>query len=882
MNDDLYSSPNQSVQTTNTVPNIDATVFDTGFFDIIGSFFFFLLGCAFFGLIVFWILKHIRKKKYLTKKSTTWKESVALEISVPKESAEQAQKEQSSKKTEQETISAGEQIFSILSEYSNGGFGRWMNGGERFSFEIVTINKEIRFWVICSKSKATVLEKQILAVYPRAHIERMKKLDFFHDNSFGFVQEMDLGSKYVLPFRTYKHMEHDPLNALTNSMSGLEMGESAAIQLVLSPIKENWQKKPRLAASKIQQGQSPEEVLFKKSNHFEGIFKFFQEGFKTLLKSDKDDKPDMSEKKRKIDLTGQEVELRLTPQQQEIIKKLEEKASRPGFTYTLRIVGVAPTEQRAKEIVDSIIPSFQIFDIKPFNWFTKKKTNSQEALENFTLRAPSLNETNIINLEEINSIWHLPNYLTQTPNIKWLLARRPSIPVFLPNPGPDTIPLGVAEARGQKRDVHIKIEDRLRHVYSLGGSGSGKSYLMTNVILEDIKKGFGVCVVDPHGETIDDVLLRIPTEREDDVIVFSPTFTDMPLGLNMLEIDPEKPQQKTVVIDTLFTIWDKLYNLKQTGGPMFENYMKNSMRLIMSHPESGNTLMEISKVLTDEDFRAFKLAMCEEDEVRQFWEQEATKAGGDASLENMVPYITSKLAPFLTNDFIRPMIGQQKSAINFREAMDNNKIILVKLEKGLIGETSAYLIGMVVIGNLLLAGMGRNDGLKYNLDGTKTEILATERPPYFVYIDEMQNFLFDAIPKALEEIRKYKVGFYLAHQFIKQVVVQGDERIKDSIMANCANKFIYRCGADDAQYLEKEFGPTLNTQDLMSPEKYTVNVIMLVDGQKTTPFNLKPNMMDPNIDVEKRKRIIANTKKRYGKPRAEVEKEIKDRSKLLF
>lgn len=302
----------------------------------------------------------------------------------------------------------------------------------------------------------------------------------------------------------------------------------------------------------------------------------------------------------------------------------------------------------------------------------------------------------------------------------------------------------------------------------------------------------------------------------------------------------------------------------------------------MSHPESGNTLMEISKVLTDEDFRAFKLAMCEEDEVRQFWEQEATKAGGDASLENMVPYITSKLAPFLTNDFIRPMIGQQKSAINFREAMDNNKIILVKLEKGLIGETSAYLIGMVVIGNLLLAGMGRNDGLKYNLDGTKTEILATERPPYFVYIDEMQNFLFDAIPKALEEIRKYKVGFYLAHQFIKQVVVQGDERIKDSIMANCANKFIYRCGADDAQYLEKEFGPTLNTQDLMSPEKYTVNVIMLVDGQKTTPFNLKPNMMDPNIDVEKRKRIIANTKKRYGKPRAEVEKEIKDRSKLLF
>jgi hypothetical protein len=303
----------------------------------------------------------------------------------------------------------------------------------------------------------------------------------------------------------------------------------------------------------------------------------------------------------------------------------------------------------------------------------------------------------------------------------------------------------------------------------------------------------------------------------------------------------------------------------------------------MSHPASGSTLMEISKVLSDEDFRSFKLAMCDEQEVIDFWEKQAEKAGGEASLENMVPYITSKLAPFITNDFIRPMVGQQKSAVDFRSAMDNNKIVLVKLEKGLIGEGSAYLVGMVIIGNILLAGMGRNDGLKYNLDGSTKTILKDERPPFFVYIDEMQNFLFDAIPKALEEIRKYKVGFCLAHQFVKQVVEQGDERIKDSIMANTASKFIFRCGAEDAELLAKEFEPTLTAHDLQDPERFTANSIVLLDGQKTLPFNIAPPPLNDNIDVDFKNKLIEDSKNKYGKPREEVEKEIKERAnKFLF
>ena len=519
-----------------------------------------------------------------------------------------------------------------------------------------------------------------------------------------------------------------------------------------------------------------------------------------------------------------------------------------------------------------------------------KKDNKNGALD-YLLRSPALNNKQIINAEEINSLWHLPGHQVQTANIKWLLGRRPPLPLYVPPSGGTNVYLGKGSSRGVKKDIYMTMEDRFRHIYSLGGSGSGKTVTMNNVALQDIKMGNGICVIDPHGESIDDILRRVPPERIKDIIVFSPSITDRPLGLNMLESDPLKPTQKTLVIETLFAIWDKLYDLKKTGGPMFESYMKNSMRLVMSHPESGCTMMEIPKVLVDEDFRSFKLAMCEEQEVKDFWEKEATKAGGEASLENMVPYITSKLAPFITNDFIRPMIGQTKSVINFRQAMDNKKIVLVSLSKGLIGESSAYLIGMVIVGGVLMAGMGRSDGLKYNMDGTTDKIIPSQRPPFFVYIDEMQNFLFDAIPKALEEIRKYKVGFYLAHQFVKQVVVDGNERIKDSIMANCATKFIFRCGAEDAKFLETEFYPLTNS-DIQNPEKQTFNAICLINAQRSSPFNIEAfykEYFEIEGDGEKMKvaekqknEIMEMVKQTYGRDREEVEKEIKERGKIFF
>jgi TraM recognition site of TraD and TraG/Type IV secretory system Conjugative DNA transfer len=805
-----------------------------------------------------------------------------IEIMVPESTYKKSQEDGTAKKDDKETIAVCEQLFRSINTYAQKPFKDYFTGGTSYSFEMVCKNGKINFWIGGPIDDLKAIEKQVTALFPRSMINYLDKPEITSENSFCYAQEYTTQNLEFLPFRTYKNIESDPLNVIANALGTANDNDSFCLQLLLTPVASSWQKKPRKFALKIQQGFSPDEVFNKKSFNLPSQIEKF---IRFVLDKEKNEKQDTTDHdgKRKIDDTGSKQAISLTPQQQEIIKKLEEKASLPGFKFNLRVMACCQNEDDAINLVDNFYPSLQSFDIRPFNNFQKTKSSVKQVIDQFLARSANYKTQKIINTEEANSIWHLPTHLSTNSAINYLSSFKPSLPINTVGEGSTNVYVGMGKSGTVQKKIYLTQEDRFRHIYALGGSGSGKSVFMTNLVLQDIKIGNGVCVVDPHGETVDDILLRIPKERIDDVVIFSPSMVDKPLGLNMLEYDPLKPAQRTVVIDTLFQIWDKLYDLKATGGPMFEQYMKNSMKLVMSHPQSGNTLLEIPKVLADDNYRAFKLAMCKEQDVYDFWMKEAQKAGGEASLENMVPYITSKLAPFVQNDFIRPMIGQAKSAINFRQAMDNKKIILVKLEKGLIGETSGYLLGMIIIGQILLAGMGRNDGLKYNMDGTTTEILPHERTPFFVYIDEMQNFLFDAIPKALEEIRKYKVGFCLAHQFIKQVVSKGDERIKDSIMANTGSKFIFRCGADDAEYLAKEFEPTLTAQDLMNPERFTANCRVLINGEKTKPFCIAPEALSSEISKDLKKELIRLTQEKYGRSLFDIKADIIDRQeKFLF
>jgi hypothetical protein len=476
------------------------------------------------------LARFIRKQLFYDKRLKDWKNTVILEIAVPKETVEQVQKESGStnQKDVKESLGVGEQLFQMMSDYTEKGWKNWLYGGESFSLEIVNVDQEIRFWLVCNERTADVMERQLIAIYPKAHIVRSRKINFFKENTVAYVQELDLLTRFELPFKTYKFLDSDPLNPLTNSMAGLEKTESAAIQLVISPVRnKKWQKKSQLMALKIQQGQNPKEILFPEFNLAKEVWKIIKSIFKEIGGSKEEEKK--RAEKREIDLTGTKSQLSLTPQQQEIIKKLEEKSAKPGFKFALRIVGSAETETRAKRIVENIVPAFQIYDVRPFNGIKKIKSNKKELLRDFILRSPRLTSENVINIEEINSIWHIPGWQVQNASIRWLLARKPPIPLSIPEniPG-DTVYLGKSSARGQNKDIYIKTEDRFRHIYSLGGSGSGKTVTMNNVALQDIKMGNGVCVVDPHGESIDDLLRRIPPERLDDVIVFSPAITDRP------------------------------------------------------------------------------------------------------------------------------------------------------------------------------------------------------------------------------------------------------------------------------------------------------------------------------------------------------------------
>ena len=346
------------------------------------------------------------------------------------------------------------------------------------------------------------------------------------------------------------------------------------------------------------------------------------------------------------------------------------------------------------------------------------------------------------------------------------------------------------------------------------------------------------------------------------MIVFDPADTERPFGLNMMEYDPARPEQKTFVINELIGIFDQLYDLKSTGGPMFEQYMRNAMLLVMDDPDSGNTLMEIPKVLSDEEFRKMKISKCQNPTVVDFWTKEAEKAGGEAALANMVPYITSKLTTFLSNDLMRPIISQQKSTINFREVMDNKKILLINLSKGKIGEINARLLGMVVVGKMLMAALSRVDTPE------------DERQDFYLYLDEFQNVTTDSIAQILSEARKYRLCLVLAHQFIAQL----KEDISKAVFGNIGSMMIFRVGPEDAEFLEKQLAPVFSKQDLLNVDNFNAFARVLVNNVLTKPFNIK------TYPPTKGDQEVANALKdlsrfKYGRDRNIVNREIMDRAR---
>ncbi|MBU1034177.1 type IV secretion system DNA-binding domain-containing protein [Patescibacteria group bacterium] len=772
-----------------------------------------------------------------------------LLVRVPKEVKKEDEQNKSQQQI-QELIGVMETLFATLGAFkAESGIFTWLFGrSDHFAFEMVVHHDKISFYVTIPQEYRNFIEEQLHAQYPHAQIDEVPDYNIFTPSGVVMGSYLKFRREDAFPIKTYDKLESDPLNSITNALSKITGEDGAAVQYIIRSAKSKWRKQGIHMAKEMQQGKKLKDVK-------SGIASSVGKELKSFASTAKPGE----EKTKEI--------YRLSPLEEEMVKGLEEKASLAGLDVNVRIIVSASDQTKAQRYLNDILGAYGQYNIYEYgNSFVKSMPRFQTILvRHFIYRHFDTRYSIVLNSKEMASLYHMPLPTTETPKINWLLSRRALPPTNLPTEG---VILGKSEYRGHEYLIRMKPDDRRRHFYIIGKSGSGKTALMESMIRQDIMEGRGVCLIDPHGDFIDKCLTHVPRERAEDVILFDPSDHERPIGLNMLEFDPGSPHLRTFVINEMLKIFDKLYDLKATGGPMFETYMRNAILLNMDHPESGNTLMDVPRVLADEDFRNFKLSKCKSQEVKNFWTKEALKAGGEASLANMVPYITSKLASFIYNDYMRPIIGQQKSAFNFYDAMNEGKIILVKLSKGKIGDLNAYLLGMIIVGKILDASLKR------------AEIPEAERKDFYLYIDEFQNFLTDSISAILSEARKYGLNLIIAHQFIGQLTTGAikDTAIRDAIFGNVGTMAAFRIGPEDAEFLVKEFAPVFNEYDLVNVESLTANIKLLIDNTASRPFNMKVIFAPRPGPAEKELAgmIRELSRFKYGRKRELIEAEMQE------
>lgn len=714
---------------------------------------------------------------------------------------------------------------------------------------------EIVFYCAVPDAKVPILKSQLIAIFPGIKIiESTDDYNIFNKKKHIAASVATLDKIDLLPIKLYEDFDYDPLNIILESFSSLQREEGASIQIMMSPddsISEQIYK----GVERMEEGLHIDDALKLR----ESAFKNFSHAVGKAFES-KSEKEKQEEKEKRQELAQRS-------DRREIIEQLQKKNSGSIFKTNLRIVTAGNSDVHAETILSGIESSFNQFENTIGNKFVFKRQRKGELrriIQDFTFRVFAEKDAVFLNTKEATTLLHfhakpesgtdiLKTSQSTSAGASFKTVAQAESSYGLTTPG--KVLLGINTHQGADNKIFMDAKDRLRHMYVIGQTGTGKSMLLQNMIVQDIKNGDGCCFIDPHGSDIQDILSQIPPEREKDVIYFDPANLEFPMGMNMLEYDPNFPEQKTFVVNELLSIFRKLYgSVPESMGPAFEQYFRNATMLVMEDPASGNTMFEISRVLSDPAFRALKLARCNNMVVKQFWEKIASQAGGDASLENIVPYITNKFDVFMANDFMRPIIAQEKSAFNFRDVMDNRKILLINLSKGRLGELNSNMIGLIMVGKVLMAALSRVSSYGQDL------------PPFYLYIDEFQNVTTDSISQILSEARKYGLSLTVAHQFIKQL----EEGIRDAVFGNVGSMATFRISAEDAEFMEKYYAPTFTSKDIMNIENWNAYMKMLVQGSPEKPFNIAtmpPGKGDPAV-ADKLRDLSAQT---YGRPRADIE-----------
>ncbi|MDE2037982.1 MAG: type IV secretory system conjugative DNA transfer family protein [Patescibacteria group bacterium] len=765
-----------------------------------------------------------------------------FEVSLPETS------EDDKKKQLAELISGMEQFYAgMLSIPSDKADPAW------FSLEIANANgsDQFVFYVSVPAGKRSLFEKQILAIFPGAHVHEHKDdYNIFNENGAAAVSYARLSRHPLYPLASYEEFDVDPLNSILNSFSKLAtVGEGAALQLVVGRREDAYAKACAKAIEKIRKGEKVKDALEEADRGFALTF------MKDAL--------GMFKGKEAADKEKEEKEKRAQALDQTAIEQFTRKLKSPFVSVVLRAAASAATEAEAERVLREIESGFNQFENGHGNRIEWKQVEGRKrdgVLEDFSLRRYDEKEAIVLDLEELTTCMHFPasSVSRAAPQLKQSKAGTSPAPVGIPSEG---ALIGVNRHRGGETKAFIAPEDRMRHFYVIGQTGTGKTALLKNMIIQDIRAGRGACFIDPHGSDVQDILANVPKERYDDVVYFDPASVERPMALNMLEYDRRFPEQKTFVVNEMFSIFQKLYGaVPESMGPMFEQYFRNATNLVIEDPDSGSTLLDVSRVMSNKAFRELKISKCRNPVVVQFWKEIAEKAGGEASLANIVPYITSKFDVFLSNEIMRPIVSQERSSFNMREIMDGKKILLVNLSKGRLGDINSHLIGLILVGKILMAALSRVDSFGKGPDAM---------PDFYLYLDEFQNVTTDSIATILSEARKYRLALIVAHQFIGQL----DDKIKNAVFGNVGSMAVFRVGTEDAEFLEKQFEPVFTRTDIANLDNYNAYLRLLADGRPTKPFNIVtlPPEKGDSSQVDTLKALSAQA---FGRPRAEVEEEV--------
>ena len=649
-------------------------------------------------------------------------------------------------------------------------------------------------------------------------------------------------------------MNADPINAIINSLSKIKPDEGAAVQIMIRPKKDGWQEKGRELASEIFQHKNHSKFKwYNPISWFAVMFELIFQGEKAVLNMDKDG-----------------VSTRTTPITDEEVKAMEEKNSRSGFETIIRLVSAAKTKHEAHVNLVSMRGAFNQYGTKHGNtleythWHRNKGLVTNYIFRNFRrgFNQWATAVKMILSSEELASIFHIPNIrFNKYPSIAWQNFKMAPAPANIPTEG---ILLGYNIYRGEKKEIRMKTEDRFRHFYVIGQTGTGKTSILQVMIRQDLKEGRGLCVIDPHGALIEDILPFIPRHRADDVIYFDPSDMERPLGMNILEGDTWE-EKELVALDAM-NIMIKLFD-EEVFGPRIQDYFRNGCLTLMSDP-AGASLTDMVRLFTDDDFAKVKRAHVTNPIVASFWDHQMAKTGAREKQE-MIPYFAAKFGQFVTNTMMRNIIGQTKSAFDIGKAMQEGKILLMNLSKGTVGEINSKLLGLIIVQKIQMAALKRQ------------KIPKEQRKDFFLYIDEFQNYVTESIESILSEARKYRLSLNIAHQYLAQLEESGGTsakkkaNLKDAVFGNIGTMMCYKIGAQDAEHMAKEMAPVFSDQDLINIDKYKAVMKLSIDTQPSRPFSITPvNPYTEEGDKEAAEAYKQLSRLKYGRDRDFVDREI--------